>query len=613
MAEADGDGSVKRGAPPGAATPATLYAAAFAAYRRGDALQALAILQHLLRQAPGHADAWNLAGVIHGSRQELPQAIACYRRALAAGAPPGTWVNLGLAEQRRGAPAEAEAAYREALRRDDRLALAWQKLAQLQEETGRPEEALASHRCVLQLDPGNLRSLGEALTLRRYLADWDPALGPSPEALLAAWRQAPASDLSPLQLLALPEADAPLQKMAAAKFAATQWGAQLAQPPLSAPPTPLEGRRLRVGYTSSDLRRHAVSYLLLEAIEARDHASCEVFLYAQGPAPPGDVWRARARAAADRFVELPGDDLAAARLIADDRLDVLVDLNGYTGNARIGVLALRPAPTSATWLGYIGTLGDGRLVDYVIGDAVATPLARAGDFAEHLALLPHCYQPNPSLQPIQAPTRAEAGLPEEAVVFCSFNQAYKLHPALWDDWCAILAAVPGSLLWLAPPRAEVARANLRREAEARGVDGARIVFGPQLPLEEHLSRLALADLALDTWPYNSGTTAADALRAGVPLLTFTGDTFAGRMATSLLRSLGLHECIRADRAAVVAEAVRLGNDAAARAALRSRLAALLPTARLFDPKAMAADLERLYRAMHANALAGRHVPIALDP
>ena len=590
--------------------PLQLYARAVAAYRQGNSRAALVVLQQLLRQHPGHADAWNLAGVIHGTRQEPALAADCYRRAIAAGAGAGAWMNLGLAEQRRQAYDAAETAYRTALRLDPAMTAAWRQLGTLLEEQARRGEALACYRRALGLDPDDLRCLGDALMLRRYLADWDPAAVPQPEALLAASAGATRSDLAPLLLLALPQADARAQQVAARTFAATQWHALLSATPLSAPPMPADGRRLRIGYLSSDFREHAVSFLALDAIAAHDRDRCEVVLYAHGP-PAEDAWRGRARAAADRFLELQGDDVLAAQAIAGDRLDVLVDLNGYTAHSRMGIVARRPAPVIASWLGYIGTLGDRRLVDYVIGDAVAIPASLSQFFSEAVARLPLCFQPNGGPEPVPATTREREGLPPGAMVFCSFNQAYKLHPALWDDWCSILAGVPGSVLWLAPPRDDIARGNLRREAQARGVSPDRILFAPQVPRPQHLSRLALADLALDTWPYNSGTTASDALRMGVPLLTFPGTTFAGRMATSLLTALDLQECIATDRKALVREAIRLGNDAAARAALRERLHGKLPGARLFDPAAMAADLERLFRAMHANALTGRHEDIDL--
>jgi predicted O-linked N-acetylglucosamine transferase (SPINDLY family) len=318
-------------------------------------------------------------------------------------------------------------------------------------------------------------------------------------------------------------------------------------------------------------------------------------------------------AAVDEFVDIDAlDDRAAAQRIHDDGIDVLVDLTGYTGSGRLGINALRPAPVIATWIGYIGTLGEARLADYVIGDAVATPLATAAHFSEALALLPHGFQPNLALAPLApAPTRAQAGLPGAGVVFCSFNQTYKLNPRVWDDWCSILRGVTGSVLWLPAPRDPAAEQNLRAQALARGVAPERLVFAPLLPLAAHQARLALADLALDTYPYNSGTTASDALRAGVPLLTFAGETFVGRMAASLLHHAGLAECVAADRAGFLELAVALGNDDEGRAALRERVGAAVAASRLFRPDLMAADLERLFAAMHANARAGRHAHIAL--
>ena len=199
------------------------------------------------------------------------------------------------------------------------------------------------------------------------------------------------------------------------------------------------------------------------------------------------------------------------------------------------------------------------------------------------------------------------------VVFCSFNQAFKFNAPLWDDWCAILRAVPGSVLWLAPPRDALAAANLRREAAARGVSPDRVVLARLQPRDRHLARIPLADLALDTYPYNSGTTASDALRAGVPLLAWLGPGFVGRMAGSLLQAVDLPECVLPDRAALVARAIALGNDPAARAALRTRLQHNLGHTSLFDPEGFARDLERLFAAMHAQRLAGVREPIVLAP
>lgn len=513
--------------------------------------------------------------------------------------------NLGFAHQKLSQYELAAQAYKQAIKQDPSHAFAWQKLGGLLEIQKRSKEALDCYRRAVQLDPGDLKSLGDALFLRRHLADWARDAGPTPETLLSAYAAAQRSDFPPMLLLALPEASAVAQQQAARKFAHSQWAPALSHPPMAVDARRADDRPLRIGYLSSDFRSHAVSYLALETIAAHDRKAVEVFLYSYGPAA-ADEWRRAAIDAADTFVGLDHlDDHAAATRIFRDGIDVLVDLNGYTQSGRPGILALRPAPLIATWLGYIGTLGEPRLADYVIGDAIATPVEMASQFSEALALMPHCFQPNGKLEPPPPmPTRSSQGLPEQGVIFCSFNQTFKMHPALWDDWCEILRGVPSSILWLAPPREQVAMQNLRAEAQQRGVEPSRLVFAPHVPRASHLARLALADIALDTYPYNSGTTASDALRMGVPLVAFPGQTFVGRMAASLLFAAGVPECVAPNRQDYVALAIAMGNDASLQEKTRRRLQENLPRSTLFKPDLFARDLERLYAEMHAQKRAG---------
>ena len=594
------------------ATPSEMYVQAHAAFKQGRLQDALQLLDALLKAYPGYGDAWNLAGVIHNIGRDFDSAIACFKRAAAAGAGAGAMANLGFAHQKLSQYELAVQAYKQAVKQDPSNAFAWQKLGGLLEIQKRGKEALDCYRRAVQLDPGDLKSLGDALFLSRHLADWAHDKGPTPEALLSAYAAAQRSDFPPMLLLALPEADANAQKQAARKFAHSQWAPALSHPPMATNALRRDDRPLRIGYLSPDFRDHAVSYLALETIAAHDRQTVQVFLYSYGP-PAADEWRQAAIDAADHFVKLDHlDDRAAADRIFRDGIDVLVDLNGYTQNGRPGILALRPAPVIAAWLGYIGTLGEPRLADYVIGDAIATPVEMASQFSESLALMPHCFQPNGKLesQP-PAPSRSSQGLPEQGVIFCSFNQTFKMHPALWDDWCEILRNVPGSVLWLAPPREQVAMHNLRAEAQQRGVEPSRLLFAPHLPRASHLARLALADIALDTYPYNSGTTASDALRMGVPLVAFLGQTFVGRMAASLLSAAGLPECIAGDRKNYVALAIDMGNEAPLREATRRRLQENLHLSTLFKPSLFARDLERLYAEMHAQKLTGIRGPIRL--
>jgi len=588
-------------------------AQAQALFRRGRLPEALQLLDTLVRREPGNADAWNLAGIVCHVRREHAAAVRYFERALALGAAAGVLVNLGFAYQALGQADQARQAYVEATRRDPSLALAWQKLGGLQEGQGQRRDALESYRRAVALDPSDLRSLGDGLYLRRHLGDWKPEAALSAERLLQTFAAAPRSDFSPGLLLSLHEASPAQQRAAAHKFAQSQWGPVLAAPPLAAQVRE-PGGRMRIGYLSADFCEHAVSYLVSEVLAAHDRRAVQVFVYAYRAAAPGDPWRRKAIDAADVFVDLDSmDDAEAAARIHVDGVDVLVDLTGYTGSGRLGISARRPAPVIAQWIGYIGTLGEPRLADYVISDAVATPPAVAAHFSESLALLPRIFQPNGCLQPLAPPpARTGEGLPERGVVFCSFNQTYKFNPPLWDDWCEILRAVPGSVLWLAQPRDVLASENLQREAEQRGVARDRIVWAGQRSRADHLARLALADIALDTTPYNSGTTASDALRAGVPLLAFLGESFVSRMAGSLLRAAGLDECVAAGRRELVAMAISLGNDEPARAQLRRRVQSAVPASGLYDPVAFARDLERLYAAMLAQRRAGRRGTLALE-
>jgi predicted O-linked N-acetylglucosamine transferase (SPINDLY family) len=292
-----------------------------------------------------------------------------------------------------------------------------------------------------------------------------------------------------------------------------------------------------------------------------------------------------------------------------------VDLHGWTSLGRPEVLALRPAPVIANWLGYAGTLGHPRLADYIIGDPVVTPIGEADDYTEKIAQLPRCYLPYDTKRPVGSPPdRVSAGLPEQGFVFCCFNNVYKINPEVFDLWCRILAACPGSVLWLSGRR-ESAKSNLRREAELRGIAPERIVFAPSVEGHaEHLARISLADLALDPFPYNSHSTGLDTLWAGVPMVALRGDTFAGRVGASMLEAADLSRLVAASAEEYFLIATRLFEQPAELQAYRRILANGRERRDLavFDMAGFTRDLESLYRRMWHNHLDGRHQPLLCE-
>lgn len=570
--------------------------------------EAEAAYRKTLERNPAQPQAWNNLGNLlrrgNDSARNL-EAVDCYLRAVQENpAYARAHSNLGFVYKELKEKEKAESHYLTALQLEPDFIPALTNLAALYESGPQPERALPYYQAALRQAPADAKLMANVITLRKQLADWVSDSWPQWADLVALLSQDGDSATTPLYLLAQPEVSASLQREVAARFVRTRWTYELGQPPLATAVAPYHGRRIRLGYLSADFRNHPVTHLVSDIIAGHDRARFEVFLYAYGPSVE-DEERRGLRRAAEHFIDLsPLTDHAAASRIKDDGIDLLVDLTGYTTHARPGITALRPCAVIASWLGYVGSLGEARMADYIIGDAIATPPENAADFSESLALMPHCYQPNRALAPLApAPGRQTEGLPEQGFVFCSFNQCFKLTPELWDDWCQILGAVPHSVLWLAPMN-QTACGNLRKEAEQRGIAQERLVFARRLPLPAHQARLALAGLALDTMPYNSGTTASDVLRAGVPLVTVAGSTFVGRMAASLLHSLGMDQLVAADRQAYIDLAIALASEPLRLQQCRNALAASLQSSTLFDPLGFAADLERLFRAMLAQRARG---------
>jgi predicted O-linked N-acetylglucosamine transferase (SPINDLY family) len=373
--------------------------------------------------------------------------------------------------------------------------------------------------------------------------------------------------------------------------------------------------KIRVGYVSGDFRQHPVANLVAGLFAAHDRSRFEVTGISIGPGEDSEM-RRRLERSFDKFIDaaMLGAD-AIARRIREEEIDILIDLNGYTQGSRTELYARRAAPIQVNYLGYPGTMG-ADYIDYIVADPTLVPVTAQASYAEKIVYLPHSYMPHDAAsRPIsdRSFARAEFGLPENGFVFCCFNNAYKLNPHLFRSRMKILQAVEGSVLWLTGHSTPAVN-NLRREAVAAGVDPDRLVFASRLPsVADHLVRHRLADLFLDTLPYNAHSTASDALWAGLPVLTQIGETFAGRVAASLLTALGLPELIAGTQERFESMAIELAARPAALAAINDKLAQNRLAKPLFNTQLYTQHLESAYVTMHQHHQAGLppdhiHVP-----
>ena len=463
-------------------------------------------------------------------------------------------------------------------------------------------EATECFRTAIALDQGPVRLLSLSLLVHesRQSCDWS-TLAQDTAALLAALDEvddATGQMLSPFALLAVDATPEQQRRMGAMRVR----GLTQAVVPLP-PPGPRRPGRIRVGYLSSDFHHHATAVLMAELLERRDSARFEVTLYCHS-LNDGTPLMHRIRAACDHHVDVRhlSNQEVALRMRADG-IDIAVDLKGHTRGSRFELLAWRPAPVQVAYLGYPATTG-ADFIDYLIGDPVVTPLGQAGQYSEHIAQLPNSYQPNDRERPLPpCPSRAELGLPEDAVVLCCFNQTYKISPRMLDLWAAILQGAPKAVLWMLSWNAH-AQEHLTRELAERGVAAQRILWAPKHHLPDHIARLRAADLFLDTWPCNAHTTASEALWAAVPVLTVPGPTFASRVAASLVTACGLPDLACASEDDYVALGTALANDPALLAHLKQQLEAHRLDLPLFDTDRYARDYEALLLRMFERQQAG---------
>ena len=570
----------------------------------GGAEEAISVCEEIIAQRPDAPDPYFSLGNILKSLSRTDDAITAYRRALALRPSfAEVYTNLGNVLQTKEAFEEAIEAYRQATALRPELVEAHMGMGAAYENLNRIGEAIACYREALARNP-DLYSLRVWLHhKRRFICDWDGIM--EEEAELLGLIGTGCALGNPFPFLAL-EASAADQLQICHDYVKPY---EETQKPFAhqRPIAPRQGRKLRIGYLSADFYRHATALLMVELFERHDRAGFEIIGYSHGPDDHSELGM-RVKEAFDRFIDVRTlSDAEVAAQIRTDGIDLLIDLKGHTKDGRTGILAHRPAPVQVNYVGFPGTMG-ANFIDYIIADPFVLPMDQQPFFAEKIVHLPHSYQPNDSHRLIAdfPPTRAECGLPEEGLVFCTFNNTYKLTPAFFDIWMRLLRAVPGSVLWILDAQVLV-KENLRREAEKRGVDPSRLVFAPRLASPWHLARHRLADLFLDCLPCNAHTTASDALWAGLPVLTCAGETFAGRVAGSLLHAVGLPELVTYSLEDYEALALRLAREPDCLKQLKHKLLGQRLTAPLFDIKRYTQGLEAAYTTMWENWAEG-HEP-----
>jgi protein O-GlcNAc transferase len=571
----------------------------------GDQESSLKAFARSLEIQPLFVDGMVNAANILQQQGRLEEASRLYRRAiLVRPEGPSTYNNLGCVLDTQGQTNDAIQTYREAIRLDPNYANAFLNLGNAYGKQKEYALAKEAYRQSLQLNPSS-RAATNALTEQmQHLCDWSEIYESANRVREMVVSKQPWSlkDLvSPFSFTCLPTATTSAEQLRVA----TQWGSQFVRPAvpfyqlvverndeLLNFPSPV--KRVRIGYLSADFFNHATAWLISEMLEQHDRNRFEIFGYSIGKHDESHIGL-RVIQAFDTFRDLSGmSHQEAAENIASDAIDVLIDLKGYTHGARTQILAYRPAPIQVNYLGYPGTMGV-EFIDYIFVDEVVVPRDRAPHYREQLVYLPGCYQVNDSTDGPVAPLplRRDWGLPEEAIVCCSFNSSYKYHPEMFAIWMRLLKANPRAVLWLLEHGPQIA-VRMRKFAESFGVAGERLIFTESVPHQEHLARISLSDLFLDSYPVNAHTTASDALRVGLPILTLSGEAFVSRVAGSLLTTVGLPELIATSFEEYEDKAMQLLGNPDQIASLRKKLSYNVQHSELFNGKAFARKIEVAY-------------------
>ena len=515
--------------------------------------------------------------------------------------------NLSNAFREQGLWEDAEYHVRQAIKIKPRFANFHYNLASLLMKLGKLNDAIEHFRYAVVHEPTHYAAQAIMTLLLQKTCRWAD-LQSNISALrrsVYATSERVESIFSPFVFISLPGTTLEEQKLCAEKWAQSEYQALSAlRHDLAFDHRRPHNGKIVIGYLSADFREHPVARMMAQVFELHDRDQFHIIAYSYG-ADDGSDMRKRLQNAFDQFVDIKSNsDIDAAHRISVDNVNILVDLTGYTENSRSGILALRPAPFQLNYLGYQATMG-ADFVDYLIADHFLVPPEHEKHYTEKILYLPNCFQPTDRTRPrLAAPSRASCGLPDQDFIFCCFNQTYKITPDVFDIWCRLLIAVPGSVLWLfaSTPYSE---GNLKREAKRRGVDPLRLVMAPLLKPVQHLARIQCADLFVDTTPVNAGTTCSDALWMGLPIVTCAGESSSSRMAGSLLSAMGVPELITYNLEDYYNLAVNLATDRKKLASVRSKIIANRDTAPLFNSALFTSNLESAYINLMENFTADR--------
>jgi protein O-GlcNAc transferase len=571
--------------------------------------EALASYNKAIELKPDYAEAYSDRGIAFWELKRLDEALASCNKAIELKPDYAeAYNNSGMALKELKRLDEALASYNKAVELKPDYAEAYNNCGMVLIELKRHDEALASYNKAVELKPGIDFLISYRLHTKMFICDWRNLKQEIQELRLQIEKSKTASN--PFILLGLVDS-APLQKKCAEIY--TKDKHSNLQRGLS-PTVPSRKHRITIGYFSADFHNHATAYLMAELFERHDHDRFRVVAFSLGPNSKSEM-RERIKPHFDAFHDVGVmSDREIVGLARQEEIDIAIDLKGFTKDSRVNIFASRLAPVQVNYLGYPGTMA-ADFIDYVIADPTLIPLEYQEHYSEKVVYLPHSYQPNDRKREISQKkfTRAELGLPKDGFVYCCFNNNWKITPDVFDLWMDVLKRTPTSVLWLLEDNKHVAE-NLRREAQVRGVKPDRLIFARRMPMAQHLARHKCADLFLDTLPCNAHTTASDALWAGLPVLTRMGESFASRVAASLLNAIGLPELIANSAIEYERLAIDLAQYPAKLAAIKQKLSDNQLTMPLFDSQLYAKHLEAAYIAMHERYRSGLPAAhIRIDP